>query len=157
MTGKTIIPKVSIPIFVLAIIFFAVGPTLAGGRNTGSLRGDVTYTQFCAIPYNINDYGYTTGLHFVTGSSYNVTIRLGFFCGGDPYAVRDIVVPPEGITNTAQGFLPAGYKLRFPTLIYAYMETPEEGSEDISFWATQFLFTGSGFSHQTFESHEYND
>ena len=155
MTGKTIIRKLSIPIIALIVLFLATGPASAGEQKTGDLRGDTTYSQRCEIPYNIDDYGYTTGLHFISDMAINVTIRLEFYCGGVPYATRDIVVPPEGVTNTAQGFLPAGYTLRFPTLIYAKMVSPGEGNEDFPFWVTQFLFTDSGFSHQTFESHPY--
>jgi hypothetical protein len=154
MTGKPITPKLSVPIVIFLFLCLGIGSALAGGRKASDLRGRV-YVQRCEIPYNIDDYGYTTGLHIVPDWTGDVTIALSFYCGGEPYATRNIVVPPEGITITAQALLPAGYKLKFPTLIYAEMVHPGSNYEGEHFWVTQFLFTGSGFSHQTFESHDY--
>ncbi len=157
MTRKSSLPlKLSILIFIL---FFLISATtvLAGGRGKKTLRTATKYSQRCEIPYNINIQGYTTGLHIVVDNYQSSTITLKFFSGGKSYASRKIVVPPEGLTGTAESFLPSGYSLRFPTLIYAYWEPEGTGYDGLHFWVTQFLFTETGFSHQTFVSHDYTE
>jgi hypothetical protein len=119
----------------------------------------VKYVERCEIPYNISSYGYETGLHFVHDWDCSLDFTFLFFCGSKPYAKTVRGVPPEGLTVYAKDLLPAGKTLRFPTLIYAYMHDPTGGTiySGEGFWVTQFLFTESGFSHQTFNSHPYKD
>ncbi len=157
MTGKNPLPrKLSIPFFILFFLFPAIN-VMAGGRGQETLRTATGYTQRCEIPYNINIQGYTTGLHIVVDSIERETVTLEFYNGSYPYATRDIEVPPEGLTGTAESFLPSGYSLRFPTLIYAYWRPDDSYEKDLHFWVTQFLFTDTGFSHQTFVSHDYTE
>lgn len=141
-------------IFAVLLLFVTSGSVFAESRGT-NLRQATDYSHRCEVPYNITGYGYETGLHIVADWSGDLDFTFRFFCGGETYAVNTKKIGPEGWTGLASALLPVGVDWQFPTLIFVYShEDPSyEGTDEESFWVTQFLFTGSGFSHQTFASH----
>ena len=147
------------------ITFFLFVTTTTGfalGEQSATLRTSyvppVKYVQRCELPYNISDYGYETGLHIISEWPGTVSFTFVFFSGGDPYAITTKNIPAEGLTVYAKDLLPKGKTLKFPTLIYVDMHDPTSGTyQGGVFWVTQFLFTNSGFSHQTFTSHPYSE
>ncbi len=156
---------VSSALLLLVTFFFMTTATtvLAAEKGISTFRTTyeppVKYVERCEVPYNISDYGYETGLHIVADWQLSLDFTFAFFNGGKPYAVINRKVPAEGLTFFAKDLLPAGKTLKFPTIIYVYMHDPTSGTfySGEVFWVTQFLFTESGFSHQTFTSHPYKD
>ncbi|MEA1923074.1 MAG: hypothetical protein U9N63_10485 [Pseudomonadota bacterium] len=150
-----------LPLIVLFAVFFLIITSVgafAEKRGAG-LRQAVEYSHICQVPYNIEDYGYITGLHVVADWQGDLDFTFRFFCGGQAYAVVNKKIGPEGWTGLPSQLLPNGVDLEFPTLIYVYSQVDSDytGPDDENFWVTQFVFLpGSGFSHQTFTSHELN-
>ena len=148
-------PSLVVLLATLLLLATSIG-AFAENRGAG-LRQATEYSHRCIIPYNIEDYGYSTGIHIVPFSSGNEEITFCFFSGGEPYAERTWTVTPEGLTDLASGFLPAGVKLKFPTMIMIDSQINlNDSSREIEFWVTQFLFNNVGFSHQTFTSYALN-
>ena len=140
-------------LILLVIVSLAVSSSNVRAEEKGAdLRGSAEVLTTCVVPYNINGYGFRTGIHIVTSSAASKHITIYFFCGGRAYAVKDIIVPPEGWTGLVTDLLPNGVSFRAPTLLYFdYYKDPNSNWTG-KFWVTQFLFTGYGFSHQVFTS-----
>ena len=144
----------SLVVMLAALFLFTTSTSVFAEKRGANLRQSVEYSHRCDVPYNIEIFDYNTGLHIVADWMDNVTFTFDFYCGGSSYATTTVVIGPEGWTGLVSDLLPPGYSLRFPTLLIAYShEDPSDDSEEIWFWITQFLFTGSGFSHQTFTSY----
>ncbi len=151
---RRISSRSSLVILFATLLLFACSIGAFAENKGAGLRQAVKYSHECIVPYNIEAYGYTTGIHIVPFSAVNEQIKILFFCGGDAYASKIWTLPPEGLTMMASGFLPAGVRLKFPTmLMIESLQDPSDSSREIKFWVTQFLFTGDGFSHQTFTSY----
>ena len=145
----------SLVVMLAALFLFTTSTCVFAEKRGANLRQSVEYSHRCDVPYNIKDYnyGYGTGLHIVADWMDDVTFTFNFYCGGSSYATTTLTIAPEGWTGLVSDLLPAGVALRFPTLIIAYSHKDPSESYDVPFWITQFLFTGSGFSHQTFTSY----
>ena len=127
--------------------------SLVDSLRTEGKRTAVVFNEACYIPYNIEAYGYQTGLHIVPDArDSSVSFIVAFFSGADFYAMREIAIGPEGWTGYASALLPAGVKLQTPTI----MVLVSTGTINGRFWATQFIFTGAGFSHVVLESKYVN-
>ncbi len=150
----------SLVLLLVALFLFATTTTVFAEKRGSDLRQAPSpngYVQRCEVPYCISDYGFETGLHIVADWTDDVSITFRFFNGGTTYDTNTVTIGPEGWTGYASSLLSPGVSLRYPTLIYAYWNDPGEGYEGELFWITQFIFTNSGFSHQTFTSHTYGE
>ena len=140
-------------VILLAVVFLATSTVNVRAEEKGSsLRGSQPLISECRVPYNVDGYGFRTGIHIVTSSVTSKRLVLSFFCGGYTYAHTSITVPPQGWTGLVTDLLPSGVNFRTPTLLYvSYFKDPSSDWPG-NFWVTQFLFTGYGFSHQTFKA-----
>ena len=144
----------SLVVMLAALFLFTTSTSVFAEKRGANLRQSTEFSHRCDVPYNIKLFDYNTGLHIIADWTADVTFTFEFYSGSDYYATRTMTIGPRGWTGFASDLLPPGYTLRFPTLLIAYShEDPSDDSEEIWFWITQFLFTGSGFSHQTFTSY----
>ena len=156
---RKILSLSSLVVLLVTLFLFATTTTVFAEKRGADLRQAPMngYVQRCEVPYCLSDYGYETGLHIVPDWTDDVNITFRFFNGGTAYDSNTVTIGPKGWTGYAGSLLSRGVSLRYPTLIYAYWNDPGEGYEGEVFWITQFIFTNSGFSHQTFTSHVYGE
>ncbi len=115
--------------------------------RTGTSTQKVTIHQAILIPYNIEGYGFLTGIHIAIGSKTTQQYVVGFTQGLNVYAAQKVTIPASGWTGLVSDLLPSGITFRSPSML---MIIAPEGALD--FFADQFLFTGGGFSHVVFHS-----
>jgi len=140
-------------VILLVVVLLVAGSSNARAEEKGSaLRGSVRLVSQCVVPYNVDGYGFKTGIHIVTSSATTKHLNVSFFCGGTYYASNSITVYPKGWTGLINDLLPRGVSFRTPTLLYVNYYKDPNSEWSGKFWVTQFLFTEYGFSHQILAS-----
>ena len=119
MSKRNSLPPVFI-MFLAALVLSVVSSSAFAENRGAGLRQVTDYVHRCDVPYNIQDYGYTTGLHILPDWTSDLTFTFKFYCGGEPYATVTKTIGPEGWTGTASQLL--GGDLLYPTLIIAFSQ-----------------------------------
>ncbi len=134
-------------IVAIIVSMFLVSTAFAGGfidaLKAPGLRTATSINEICFVPYNVNTYGYNTGLHILPDERVGASFAVFFFSGAAIYASSTLDVGPQGWTGLVESLLPPGVAFRSPSMIGIITTEPGNGR----FWVNQFVFTSGGFSH----------